>query len=103
MTRRQHAAGLPCYTESSWVAADRGRGPAAGETPDTRGTSDTNASEPAAETRALMWRWGYTGQMTVIQRGLSYVAAVREKQEADALVLAGRSGLFLVRKEGECA
>ena len=50
-----------------------------------------------------MWMWGYTGQLTVIQRGLSYVAAVREKQEADAFVLAGRGGMFLVRKEGECA
>jgi hypothetical protein len=50
-----------------------------------------------------MWMWGYTGQVTVIRRGLSYVEAVREKQEADAFVLAGRGGMLLVRDEGECA
>jgi hypothetical protein len=85
------------------VVADRGRGPSAGDTSDTRGTSDTNASEPAAETRSLIRKWGYTGHVTVIQRGLSYVEAVREKQEADAFVLAGRGSMFLVRKAGECA
>jgi hypothetical protein len=50
-----------------------------------------------------MLTWDYTGKVNVIQRGLSYVEAVREKQEAEAFVLAGRSGMFLVRKEGECA